>query len=96
MYLYIGICISVTDSLLICLHLSLHGPKMESTLCVPSKLTFSDYLRCLNFPLWIIWPAIAKQVEESLFWDTAPTSSTKFKHLKFSENVNFEVVLIPF
>ena len=66
-------------------------PKMESTLFVPSKLTFSEYLRCLNFLLWILWPAITKQVEESdLFWDTAPTSSAKFKHLKFSENVNFE------
>ena len=39
--------------------------KMESTLFVPSKLTFSEYLRCLKFPLWILWPAITKEVEES-------------------------------
>ena len=38
-----------------------------------------------------------KQVENcdlfwgKLFWDNAPTSSAKFKHNKYSENVNFEV-----
>ena len=26
--------------------------KMETTLFVSSKLTFSNYLLCLNFPLW--------------------------------------------
>ena len=64
-------------------------PEMKLTSFVPSKLTFSEYLRCLNFPLWILWPAIAKQVKESDL-STAPTSSGKFKHLRFSENVNFE------
>ena len=65
--------------------------KMKTALFVSSKLTISEYLWCLNFP-----PAITKQVEKSnpfwsnLFWDTAPTSSAKFKHHNFSENVNFE------
>ena len=64
--------------------------KMESTLLVPEKLTFSENLRCLNFPLWTFWPAKTKKVKESnLFWDKAPTRSGKFKHLKFSKNVNF-------
>ena len=63
---------------------------MEWTLFVHAKLTFSEYLRCLNFLLWTLWPAKTKQVLESnLFLDTAPTRSGKFKHLKFSENVNF-------
>ena len=32
-----------------------------------------------------------KQAKKSdLFWDTAPTRSAKFKHHKYSENVNFE------
>ena len=39
--------------------------KMDSTLFVPAKLTFSEYLRCLNFPLWTFWPAKTKQVKES-------------------------------
>ena len=57
---------------------------------VTLKLTFSGHLRCLNFPLWILWPAKTKQVQESnLFCDTAPTKSGKFKHLKFSENDKF-------
>ena len=64
--------------------------KMESALFVPAKLTFSEYLRCLNFPLWTFWTAKTKQVKESnLFWDKAHTRSGKFKHLKFSENINF-------
>ena len=65
--------------------------KMESTLFVPENLSFSEYLRCLNFPLQTFWPPKTKQVKESnLFWDKAPIKSGKFKHLKFSENVNFE------
>ena len=65
-------------------------PKMELTLFVPAKLTFSEYLRCLNFPLWTLWPAKTKQVSEGhLFWDMVPTRSGIFRHLKFSENVNF-------
>ena len=35
---------------------------MESKLFVPSKLTFSEDLRCLNFPLWILWLGKTKQV----------------------------------
>ena len=38
----------------------LHSTKMESTLFVSSKFTFSEYLWCLNFP-----PEITKQVEKS-------------------------------
>ena len=37
-------------------------PKIDSKLFVPAKLAFSEYLRCLNFPLWILWPAKTKQV----------------------------------
>ena len=49
--------------------------ELESIQFFQSKLTFS----------------ITEQVEESnLFCDTAPTSSAKFKNLKFSKNVNFE------
>ena len=73
--------------------------KMESTLFVPENLSFSEYLRCLNFPLWKFWPAKTKQVKESnLFWDKAPTRSGRYKHLKFSENDKFSgtIVLIPF
>ena len=63
---------------------------MNSKLFVPAKLTFSEYLRCLNFPLWTFWPAKTKKGKESnLFRDKVPTKSGKFKHLKFSENVNF-------
>ena len=40
-------------------------PKMESTLFVPENLSFSENLRCLNFPLWAFWPAKTKQVKES-------------------------------
>ena len=39
--------------------------KIESILFVPENLTFSEYLRCLNFPLWTFWPAKTKQVKES-------------------------------
>ena len=64
--------------------------KIRSKLFVPENLSFSEYLRCLNFPLWTFWPAKTKQVKESdLFWDKAPTRSGRFKHLKFSENDKF-------
>ena len=36
--------------------------KIESTLFVSTNLSFSKYLRCLKFPLWILWPAKTKQV----------------------------------
>ena len=36
--------------------------KMDSELFVPTKLTFSEYSRCLNFLLQILWPAKTKQV----------------------------------
>ena len=75
---------------------------MDSKLFFPAKLKFSEYSRCLNFQLWILWPAKTKQVQESnLFCDTAPTKSCKLKHLKFSENVNFvetnsvDSILVP-
>ena len=47
------------------LHKNYKGFKLEITLFVFSKLTFSEYLWCLNFP-----PVITKQVEKSnLFWN---------------------------
>ena len=39
--------------------------KIESILFVPENLSFSENLRCLNFPLWTFWPAKTKQVKES-------------------------------
>ena len=64
--------------------------KMESTLFFPAKMTFSEYLRCLNFPLGTFWPTKTKQVKESdLFSEKAPTRSGRFKNLKFSENDKF-------
>ena len=42
-----------------------NNTKMESTLFVPSKLTFSQYLRCFNFPLWILLLTKTKQIQES-------------------------------
>ena len=59
---------------------------MEKTLFVLSKLTFTVCSRCLNFPLWILWPAISWEEWSLLRY----TSSAKSKHLKYSENVNFE------
>ena len=62
--------------------------KIESTLFVPENLSFSEYLRCLNFPLWTFWPAKTKQCKESnLFRDKVPTRSGKFKHLKYSVHI---------
>ena len=65
--------------------------EMEMISLVSSKMTFSEYLWRLNFPLWILWPTITKQSEKSdLFWDNTPTRGAKFKHHRYSENVNFE------
>ena len=53
---------------------------METTLFVPSKLTFTEYSRSLNFPLWILWPAITKQVERVV--------SLKVQHPPVASNLN--------
>ena len=67
-----------------------HYVKMDLKLLVLANLTFSEYLRRLNFLLWLLCPAKTKQVQESnLFCDSTPSKCGKFKNLKFSENVNF-------
>ena len=63
---------------------------MESTLFVPAKLTFSENLKCLNLPLLVG----AVSLKRSLSWTCSvfagqSVNSRKFKHLKYSENVNF-------
>ena len=64
---------------------------MESTLLFPSNLTFSENLRCLN--LVLLRGAVSeKRLLSSTCFVVAGQSihSGKFKHLKYSEIVNFE------
>ena len=62
---------------------------MESKLFVPAKLTFSDNV-CLKMPLLVgaisqrRWPS-----ETCFVFAGQSVHSGKFKHLKYSENVNF-------
>ena len=63
---------------------------MESTLFVSEKLTFSENLRCLNLPLLV--GALSQKRSLSLtrfVFAGQSVHSGKFKHLKYSENVNF-------
>ena len=64
--------------------------KMESTLFVPAKLTFSENLRCLNL-LLMVDAVSQKRLLSWTFFVFAGHSihSGKFKHLKNSENFNF-------
>ena len=63
---------------------------MESTLFVSAKLTFSENLRCLNLPL-LVGAVSQKRLRSETCFVFAGKSvhSGKFKHLKYSENVNF-------
>ena len=63
---------------------------MESTLFVPKKLTFSENLRCLDLPL-LVGALSQKRVLSLTCFVFAGQNvhSGKFKHLKYSKNVNF-------
>ena len=64
---------------------------MESKLFVHSKLTFSENLRCLNFPLLEGALSQKRSVSLTCFILTSQNvHSGRFKHFKYSENVNFE------
>ena len=71
---------------------------MESTLFAGAKLTFSEYLRCLNFPLWILWPAITKQLKESSFEILHPPVAPNSNILNFlrMSTLKGQIVLISF
>ena len=62
--------------------------KIESTLFVPSKLTFSENQRWLNL-MPLVGAVSQKRLLSSTFFVIA-SHREKFKHLKYSENVNFE------
>ena len=63
---------------------------MESTLFVPAKLTFSENLRCLNLLLLVGAVSQKRSLSENCFVFAGQSiHSGKFKHLKYSENVNF-------
>ena len=63
---------------------------MESTLFVPEKLTFSENLRCLNLPLLVGALSQKRSLSLTCFvFAGQNVHSGKFKHLKYSENVNF-------
>ena len=61
---------------------------MESTLFVPTKLTFSENLRCLNLPLLVV-RSPKRDHSPKLVLSGQSIHSGKFKHLKYSENVKF-------
>ena len=72
---------------------------MDSKLFVLAKLTFSEYLRCLNFPPWTLWPAITRQVEESdPFEIPHPPVEANSNILNFMRmsTLKEKIVLIPF
>ena len=65
-------------------------PKMESTLFAPAKCTFSENFRCLNFPLLVGTLSRKRLLSLPCFiFAGQNVHSGKFKHLKYSENVNF-------
>ena len=65
--------------------------KIESTLFVPEKLTFSENLRCLNLPLLVGALSQKRSLSLTCFvFAGQNVCSGKIKHLKYSENVNFE------
>ena len=64
---------------------------MESALFFPSKLTFSENLRCLNLLLLVGVVSQNGSLSSTCFFIAGQSiHSRKFKHLKYSENVNFE------
>ena len=63
---------------------------MDSTLFVPEMLTFSENLRCLNLPLLVGALSQKRSLSLTCFvFAGQNVHSGKFKHLKYSENVNF-------
>ena len=66
---------------------------MESKLFVPSKLPFSENLRCLTLALLVGAVSQMRSLSSTCFVIADQSiHSRKFKHLKYSilENVNFE------
>ena len=64
--------------------------KIESILFVPENLTFSENLRCLNLPLLVGALSQKRSLSLTCFvFAGQNVHSGKFKHLKYSENVNF-------
>ena len=64
--------------------------KMESTLFVCENLSFSKNLRCLNLPLLVGGLSQKRSLSLTCFvFAGQNVHSGKFKHLKYSENVNF-------
>ena len=63
---------------------------MESALFVPSKLTFSENLRCLNLPLLVGAVSQNRSLFSRCFVIAGQSiHRRKFKHLKYSENIIF-------
>ena len=64
---------------------------MESKLFVPSKLPFSENLRCLTLALLVGAVSQMRSLSSTCFVIAGQSiHSGKFKHLKYSENVNFK------
>ena len=64
--------------------------KMESTLFVPAKLTFSENLRCLNLLLLVGALSQKRLLSLTCFvFGGQNVYSGKFKYLKYSENDKF-------
>jgi len=65
--------------------------RIKSTILVPSKLTFSENLRCLNLALMLGAVSQNRSLPSTCIVIAGQSiPSGKFKHLKYSENVNFE------
>ena len=65
--------------------------KIESTLLVSSKLTFSENLRCLNLALMVGAVSQNRSLSSTCFVVAGQSIySRKAKHLKYSEDVNLE------
>ena len=65
---------------------------MDSKLFVPAKMTFPQYVRCLKFPAigYFVLQKQNKFRRAISFVISYPPRAANLKHLKFSENVNFE------
>ena len=63
---------------------------MESTLFVLSDLMFSENFRYLNLPLLVSAVSQKRLLSQTCFvFPSQGVHSGKFKHIKYSENVNF-------
>ena len=71
-----------------CLHFYVTKHSFEKYLFVPSKLIFSENLRCLNLALLV--GAVSQKRSSPQLIAVQSINSGKFKHLKYSKTVNFE------